>query len=86
MKKSISVILATVLSISAVFSSVSVYAEDKTEKITKIYVSPNGKDSNNGSEGSPVATIEAARNIVRKIEKKNPSYGKNTEGFSVKIM
>ena len=69
MKKCISIMLAAVLSVSAVFSSVSVYAEEKAAKITRIYVSPNGNDSNNGSEESPVATIEAARDIVRKIEK-----------------
>ncbi len=72
MKKCISIMLAAVLSVSAVFSSVSVYAEEKAAKITRIYVSPNGNDSNNGSEESPVATIEAARDIVRKIEKRNP--------------
>jgi len=36
-----------------------------------VYVSPVGSDSNDGSEKSPLASVEAARNAVRKIKAAN---------------
>ena len=36
-----------------------------------VYVSPVGDDTNDGSEAKPLATVEAARNAVRKIRSEN---------------
>ena len=33
-----------------------------------------------------VSNLYNQKIIIKKLQKKNPSYGKNTEGFSVKIM
>ena len=65
-KKLITGIVAAATALSCFTVPVS-YAEELTGTI--IYVSPNGNDSNDGSEGSPLASMEGARNKIREIKK-----------------
>ena len=38
-----------------------------TSMALDLYVSPDGKDGNTGSEAEPLATLTAARDAVRKV-------------------
>ena len=48
----------------------------------ELFVSPNGNDSNDGSIGSPFATLEAARDKIREIKK---SSGLPSGGITVNL-
>lgn len=50
----------------SVLSSFSVTAQGET--VIQLYVSPEGKDENNGSFSAPFKTLEVARNAARKID------------------
>lgn len=43
-----------------------------TAMATDFYVSPNGSDSNNGTQASPVASLEKARDLARSVAGKTP--------------
>ncbi len=65
MKKLLAGILA--LSMAAAMAAASAsYAEELTGMV--IYVSPEGNDSNDGSEGSPLATMKGAQEKIRQIK------------------
>ena len=48
-------------------------AKIKTSGLTEFFVSPAGKDSNPGTRNAPFATLERARDAVRKCRAKRPS-------------
>ena len=56
--------------ISILFFSVSLKGENNFTKV--FYVSPTGNDANDGSAEMPVASFEAARNLVGKFKKDFP--------------
>jgi hypothetical protein len=60
---------------SFAFTSVTTFAAETTGQI--IYVSPTGNDANDGSEGSPLATLSGARDKIRSIKSSSgyPSNG-----------
>lgn len=70
-KKTMMFLLACTLVFSA-FLPLGVSAADNA-KVNAFYIAPDGNDQNDGSINSPFATLEAARDAVRKL--------KNGSGF-----
>ena len=65
-KKTMMFLLACTLVFSA-FLPLGVSAADNA-KVNAFYIAPDGNDQNDGSINSPFATLEAARDAVRKLK------------------
>ena len=65
-KKLIAAILAGGILMSSIsFTPLLSVAEDNAAEVGKIYVSPNGDDSNSGAKDNPLKTVEAAKAVAR---------------------
>ena len=66
-------VLVLILICGMVLGGLPAYAADSgTDNTTVLHVSPNGSDTNPGTEDRPLATLDAARRIVRGMAKKEP--------------
>lgn len=65
-----SIALALVLVLNMVFAGTSVFAREVGPSVV-FYVAPDGNDANDGSIGSPFATIKGARDAVRAYKAEN---------------
>lgn len=61
-------ILAIILCVCMLFTALSIHSEEREADYMKIYVSPQGNDSNNGSKDSPVKSLLVARDMARECE------------------
>lgn len=69
MRKFIAAAMSAVMLLSAFPITAQAAKENSSDAETAFYVSPDGSDSNSGTEREPFKTIEKARDEVRKHTK-----------------
>ena len=69
MRKFIAAAMSAVMLLSAFPITAQAANENSSDAETAFYVSPDGSDSNSGTESEPFKTIEKARDEVRKHTK-----------------
>ena len=77
--------IASIITLTALLPIFQLPAAAEVSRECTVYVSPSGNDGANGTINSPVATIEGARDRIRKYKRVNGKNGKYTvifrEGF-----
>lgn len=76
-KRRYAIVLTLVFALNLMFAGASVAAQDFTGASVVFYVAPDGNDSNSGTIGEPLQTLQGARNAVRAYKTENglPSGG-----------
>ena len=73
--------IASIITLTAFLPIFQLPAAAEVSRECTVYVSPSGNDGANGTINSPVATIEGARDRIRKYKRVNGKNGKYTVIF-----